>query len=537
MTVAAVDVCAANEEQLAKEITIEKEIIPEQRAATRLGIMPKVSLPAVPTKKLTYGDHSVTTRVPPSVSVLEPVSPVDSSMLLSQRGYVDLGYFPTYNAALSAGYRIIDNSDTRLNAWTQYDGSVYVGENAAGKEVTLRNHAVTVGVGLQHKVNSSSVVNAGVDYSYSRFNLPVVDDEYSVSVNRLEMDAAWTSAVRGLDYTIGVEYGYFGYGKSGEELVGILKPARENRFAVSGDAVMPVGMSSHLCLDVDVSHLGYNRNDCNTTLVSVAPAYLYRTKAITTRIGAKVEVATNTLKMFHIAPEMSLDWVPLTMFAAYCRLSGGEHQNTLGSLYGFTRYADPTGIFENSNIPFALDAGLNIGTWKGLSVELFGGYAVANDWLMPFGNRLYEYCAFTRVDIKGWHIGAAMNYRYRDLAEMRVSYEAAPNKHDKGYYLWRDRAGYVIDASLSLHPVEKLDVTVGYGLRAKRKMTSGVEEWLLPDVSLGNMENLNIGALYRVDRKLSVFARLENILDNKCMLIEDIPAQGFTGLVGVGYKF
>ncbi len=536
MAVAAVTAYAAVEEQLAKEITIEKEIIPEQRAATRLGIMPKVTLPAVQPKKLTYGDRSVTTRVPSTVSVLEPVSPVDSSSLLSQRGYVDLGYFPAYNAALSAGYRIVDNGMTRLNAWTQYDGSVYDEDNTDGKEVTVRSHAVTAGVGLRQKVGNISAIDAGVRYSYSRFNQPVAGDEYSVSVNRLDMDAAWSSVVRGLDYTIGIEYGYFGYGIS-EEPAGIVKPAKENRFAVSANAVMPVGISSHMCLDIGVSHLGYNRDDCNTALVSVVPSYLYRPGSITARIGAKLEVTTNSLKMFHIAPEMSLEWTPSSVFAAYCRLSGGEHQNTLGSLYGFTRYSNPMGVYENSNIPYALDAGLNIGAWKGLSVELFGGYAVANDWLMPFANRLYEYCAFTRVDLKGWHVGAAMSYAYRDLAEMRVSYEVAPNKHDKGYYLWRDRARYVIDASLTVHPMEKLEVTAGYELRAKRKMTSGVEEWLLPDISLGNMENLSIGALYRVDRKLSVFARLENILDNRCMLIGDIPAQGITGLVGVGYKF
>lgn len=536
LTVVAVNAYAAGEEQLAKEITIEKEIIPEQRAATRLGIMPKVNLPAVTAKKLTYGDRSVTTRVPSTVSVLEPVSPVDTSSLLHQRGYVDLGYFPAYNAALSAGYRIVDNRVTRLNAWTQYDGFVYDGENAAGEEVTLRNHAVTAGVGLRHKVGCNSTLDAGVGYSYSRFNQPVAGDDYTVSVNRLDVDAAWSSVVRGLDYTIGIRYGYFGYGKDGEP-VGAYKPARENRFAVSAHAAMPIGISSYLCLDVDVSCLGYNQDDCNTSLVSVTPSYLYRPGVLTASIGAKVEVATNTLKMFHIAPEITLDWTPSPVFATHCRLSGGEHQNTLGSLYGFTRYADPGGVFENSSVPFALDACLDIGAWKGLSVELFGGYAVANDWLMPFTNGLNGYCAFTRVDIKGWHVGAAVNYEYRDLAEMRVSYETAPHGHDRGYYLWRDRARYVIDASLTVHPMEKLDVTAGYGLRAKRKMTSGVEERLLPDVSLGDMENLSVGALYRVDRQLSVFARLENILDNRCMLICDIPAQGFTGLVGIGYKF
>lgn len=525
-------------EELSKEITIEKEIVPEQRAATRLNVTPAVSLPAVKTKRLTYSDRSVSTSVPASISTLEPAAYGTTTGAENYRGYVDLGYFPTFNAALSAGYRIVDNEKTLLRGWMQYDGTVYDGNMADGEDVTLRSHTVTAGLGLVQHVGGASTVNVDADYTFSRFNMPV-EEEYYQNVNRVNIDAAWKSTVRGIDYTIGLGYGHFGYGKSGLEYFNsTLKPARENRIAVNAGAAVQVGEHSHVSLDADVSHLGYNENDNNSTLISLTPSYLYRLSHIVTRIGAKIEVTTNMHSGFHIAPDMGIDWMPSSLVAVYCRLSGGEHQNTLGSLYDFTRYAEPLGlaISGNSNIPYALDAGLNVGSWKGLSFRLFGGYAVADNWLMPYAGEVNGFCRFGYVDIKGWHAGAAVKYEYRNLAEIDVSYETAPQKHDKGYYLWRDRSRYVVDASLTVHPIDRLDVTVGYELRAKRKMTSGVEN-ILPDINLGNMENLSLGGLYRINQNLSVFARLENILDNKCMLVNDIPAQGFTGLVGVGYKF
>lgn len=523
-------------DDLSKEITVEKEIVPEQRAATRLNVSPKVVLPAVTAKRLSYSEHGVTAQVPPSIAVLEPAACKDSLPAEKYRGYIDLGYFPLFNAGLSAGYRLVDNGRTCLNLWTQYDGAVYDGDDSDGREVTMRSHDVAVGAGLKYMVGNRSYITAGLGYSYSRFNRPVAGeyDYCNESANRVDAAASWSSVVRGLDYTLGLKYGYFGYGKPDVRQSDMLKPARENRFALSGDASMPVGASSYACLALDISGLGYRDSDYNTTLVSLTPSYLYRKESLTARVGAKVEFTGNNDESFHIAPVVGVDWVTSPVFALYCRLGGGEHQNTLGSLFGFTRYADYTraGIFGNSNIPVTIDAGLDIGAWKGLSVELFGSYAVANDWLMPFDNQ-YECCAFTPVDYKGWRIGATVSYVYRDLAELKVSYETAPQEYDKGYYLWRDRARYVAGVSVSVHPVDRVDVTVGYELRAKRKILSGIDDWL----SLGNMESLDVGALYRVNEKLSVFARLENLLDNKCMIFRDVPSQGFTGLVGFGYRF
>ncbi len=216
-------------------------------------------------------------------------------------------------------------------------------------------------------------------------------------------------------------------------------------------------------------------------------------------------------------------------------MSGGEHQNTLGTLYDFTRYVHPSGIYENSNIPFAVDAGITIGSWKGFSLEIFGGYAVANDWLMPV-DMMQGCCGFSQVNLKGWHFGTVATYEYRDMAKLEVGCETAPQKFNRGYYLWRDRARHVVDASLTVTPVKALDITLGYELRADRKMMNPADVES-PAWNLGDADNLSLGGLYRFTPQLSLFARLENMLNSKHMLIGDIPAQGFTGLVGFGYKF
>lgn len=52
---------------------------------------------------------------------------------------------------------------------------------------------------------------------------------------------------------------------------------------------------------------------------------------------------------------------------------------------------------------------------------------MANDWLMPTGyfNVGYGPSFFNLVNIKGWHAGVTLGYKYRSLAEAKLKMEAA----------------------------------------------------------------------------------------------------------------
>ena len=109
----------------------------------------------------------------------------------------------------------------------------------------------------------------------------------------------------------------------------------------------------------------------------------------------------------------------------------------------------------------------------------------------------------------------------------------APQASDKGYYRWVDRARYVVDASVKVHPVDKLDLELDYEFRGNRKLYNyvGMER------KLGNKSDLSFGAAYRITPQFSVWARGENLLNHRYDLLLSVPAQGIKGLVGVSYKF
>ena len=148
--------------------------------------------------------------------------------------------------------------------------------------------------------------------------------------------------------------------------------------------------------------------------------------------------------------------------------------------------------------------------------------------------------------MRGWHAGIAASYKYRDMVSARVSYETAPQGEDKGYYLWRDRAKHVVNASVTVTPIKPLDITIGYEYRGNRVTYDcvGVKEDVIAGYAddnvkcdLGDVNNLSVGALYRFTPAFSAFARVENILNKKYDILYNIPSQGITGLVGITYKF
>ena len=131
---------AAGEEQLSKEITVEREIVPEVRAASRLNLYPR-AIPYKPQgKSLNLSEPENTVPVPATITTLEPAATEPAVEPAPWRGYVNAGYFPAANAALSAGYAIVADEMTGLNAWLQLNNTSYKGRPAAGLSKETFNH-------------------------------------------------------------------------------------------------------------------------------------------------------------------------------------------------------------------------------------------------------------------------------------------------------------------------------------------------------------------------------------------------------------
>ena len=569
---------ASQAKDLKTEITVDRTIVPVEREATRLGsLTPQLLSSPVTMRRLSLADYTNPAEITRSASTLEPAAYGETFVLSPYKGYAALGYFPTFNIGASAGYKFIDNSRTRLGAWLQYDGYSYKPSGDGDSNGNYGNNTVSVGASLDQRVGSKSSLGVHAAYTFADLRLP---DEFlnnRQNVNAFDADLSWWSRAGLVGYHAKASFSHFGYGKdmtlniADENPDGYIatpyKAASENRFNFNGgigffgSSVAPRG-------GIEVSADFISRSNGLETIaketrpdyfvnfaapiaagtlgiVSVTPYYAFHSGRLHGRIGAKIDLSVGGEgKKFHIAPAVMLDWNVASQLAIYARINGGEQLNSLRSLYDYCPFVGGLWQYQRSHVPVTADLGFNIGSFKGLSARLFGGYAIANDWLMPQfaeintpSSQTLGLTNYGAYDLKGWHAGIGFSYDWRSIVKADLSAETASNDETKAYYLWRDRAKYGINASVEAKPIKALKIAVGYQLRTDRHNYFNVKDEIFQPIDLKSVSDLSVSASYAVTDAFTVFARGENLLNRRYFLVTAIQSQGIKGLIGVSYKF
>lgn len=594
----------ATSQELSKEITIDKDIVPELKETSKMTISPQIPVSTIKHSPLTFNDRAKTAEVPTFITRLEPADNVDTMKLSPYRGYAMLGYFPIYNLDFSAGYRIVDTEAIKLNAWAQYNGKNYDGKVRNGEELTFDDHEVNVDIDFAYRVSQRTLLTAVAGYTFNAFTYPWKKG-FAQNVHRANVDAKWLSSIGGLKYNFGLGYSYFGFEKGisattqvevdslaenfGFDFGNALKPVKEHVGYVNAGATIEMSDLSTVGLDFATTMLfdehsttewwaRYYGSSCyanykpyNRAIFSLTPHYDLTYKNLKAKIGVKLDfqAGASVNKNFTIAPDVhfdwsttNLDWAGFSTLSVYANVTGGVHANSLNSMFEESHYFSPLMAYDQSELPLVADAGVIFGPFKGATLEVFGGYAMANDWYMPIVDaeeRWHENYnqKMEQTDIRGWHLGIGASYSYKKWAKIEARYTVAPQQSDKhyyldhfadkksyGYYMWRDRAKHVVNASLVVTPISSLDISLDYEYRGGRHTyelifhsNQFINAFEYNRVSLGQVNNLSLGGLYRFTDQWSFFARLENLFNHKYELVYDIPSQGFTGLVGATYKF
>lgn len=562
---------AMAQEQLHKEITVEREIVPELRASSRLNLYPR-PLTFKPSKvTLEPSDYLETGEITPMIATLEPAQTAAAAPLTPYRGYVDAGYFPLSEVCLSAGYAVVQTDKTRMNVWGQFDNNSYSGRpmDDAGK-ADLWNMAAVAGVDFSHRFGEAGTLSASTAFTYDAFTRPnaflakafgeETDFARNQNVVQWDLKALWSGhAGNDVDYHAGGGFGLMDFGK-GVSFAGMnsltadaaderdfnVDLGLEKRFGSSRAGVDFDGRFAHYTVfrgampdmaDADVAEEWARRSGKTIGVLSFRPYYRYVAGKAALKAGVKLDFSVNSGKVFHVAPDVMLAVNPASGFGGWIALGGGEELNSLRELFGITRFVSPLRAYKTSNIPLTGDLGLRFGPVKGASLTVKLSYAMANDRLMPVMGEFSE-IAFVGENLRSWKINAEFNWAYRKLVSVRAAYSTVLGGGDKQTWTdWYDRARHVVSAALAITPTDRVGIDVSYDLRMRRRMLqTGMPEgfeW----VNLKNESVLNAGVSYRVSDAFTVFLRGENLLNCRSMLVPSVPRQGITGFAGVGLKF
>jgi hypothetical protein len=555
-------------DDLTKEITIEKDIVPQEREASRLNQLPSLSLPAISMKKLNWSDRAVSAPITNAITVLSPAAYASSIERTPYRGYVSLGYFPSFQLGLSAGYHFIDDEATQLGAWLQFDGSNYKRENLLGNKLSYRNNGGKLGVNFDHTFDGIGKFTSSLGYSYTSYNFPTLFDKgLSQTVNNIGLDLGWSSSLGKFDYNIGLGYDYFAFGKTAVNDPNI-KALNENSVNLGINGLYNFSEKHGIGADINVnlSRAGnqlefddylddgtavYSETNETVGFVRFVPHYEHRGDKHLFKLGVGVDYIREYENKAQFDGYIYYNWKPSSSFSAVINLYSGDPQsNSLKQRFAMDNYISPVYGYYPSYTKFGIDAGFLIGPFSGASFEVWAGAASDENIYMPLAINSDEYSFLYGLQ-GGWdytsaHYGIAFNYNYNNVAKFRLSYEGAPNDLDAGYKYWLDRAKNEIIASVTVTPVSQFDISLSYKLRTGRTcnvltinddLPSIIGDFSFGDIDLGKVKSLDLGASYRFTPKFSVWASVENLLNAKWQQNYYVPGKGTTGLVGVSYKF
>jgi hypothetical protein len=586
-----------NAQDLTREVVVDRTITPTEHAVSRLnGVSPGIQLPRVDMKRLDRSEYNGTGTLSKSFVRLDPVK--KDSVERAKRGYAAIGYFPAFNLGASAGYRFIDNRNTLLGAHLQYDGNSYNADNTAidgGEKWKLKRHTVNVGAYLAQEFERAGKLDVDLDYEFSSIAQPflldrlklssqsklhTIDDSFTQNINRFNIGAAWESRPAPFEWGVGADFGVFAFGKDMPTFYNNLTYSRinEKTFGANVYLLRKVRHHQYWKLDVDakfqhLNHLGeveisdqrlvgtpipanyafpiYVDGGSKTFgLIGFEPSYNLVRNDVTAHVGIKVDLSTGTSgKKIHVAPDINAAWTPSGQFALWTRVGGGEVLNTMSSLYEYTPYLSSALSYEMSSVPITADLGVTIGPVRGVTFQLFGGWAKAKEWLMPgVINEIYVSDSYANIfhaqDIKGFHYGVKIGYQHKDLFNLHASFEGAQHGDQIGFYQWRDRANVVAEIGGSVTPVKPLEIGVDFSYRGGRRSYTYTAQrdqdyfyYAADRVSLGHISDLTIHARYAINSTVSVFARGENLLAHRYDLLQGLQSQGVKGLIGLSLKF
>ncbi len=464
-------------------------------------------------------------------------------------------------------------------------------DNVLGVDFENNNRAGTLNMSLRGHFDS---------FNYYGGRSKAWDEDNKQTFTEFGATVGWQGAPvtlsdRELGYHASVSLNHAGYDKT---LFENLKGAKENVLNFNLGATYQLA-SGTVGLDLTgdyVNHkcetttpyiyddnAGYNFSDKrNNFMFTISPYYQWQNSIFRALAGVDIVIGDMHLyrdtKKFHISPRVQLDIDIVDGAAIFVDVSGGKTLNTLSAMAAQNRYSDPMGYYYNTFSPLDGRAGFKIGPFAGFSAQLYGGYGIFKsdfsaidpwipgvDYASMMGstadlyNKLrYATTFYYNYNSRGAVLGAELAYKYRSLIEAKASVQYTPVDDDvekgvwyKGYALdGFDGANCDVKFDLRVNPIKRLAIDLGLHYRGGRSYLACDEAyliqddeanyWLVPNFTfadMADMVNLHVGASYRFDKVLTLWAKANNLLNRKWDYMMGMGSQGINVMGGVSLVF
>lgn len=280
------------------------------------------------------------------------------------------------------------------------------------------------------------------------------------------------------------------------------------------------------------------QNFNNFTVLKFNPYYSFISEVGRLNLGLKASFGINQGKNTAFSPDITGQVRVIdNIWYVYAGVTGDYKVNTLRSLANENIYLSPDARPEDTYIPLDIYLGTKLNIGKSVNTDIHIGYKIINN----------QYFYVNKSDSTGmkntfdvvydknvgqFNCGAAVNYNFREKVDF--SFKIGYNK----WSLEKQKEAWMLPAAqiglgVSYVPTDFLRFNINYDLEAGRKAKLGKDS----SIDLKNFNDISLGANYKLMSFLDVFARFNNILNQRSEFWYGYPSQGFNFLLGLTLTF
>ena len=539
---------AKKDTTMTRTVVVEQEYTPIISDASKINVLPRVEEPKLTQKEVEYA-----TTISPawhiSGQLLKPYLITDKQPN-ALPGYVRVGYGNYGNLDFLGNYLFQLSSKDKLNARfavTGFDGSLDQPTKSDAKWKAYHYRTQADFDYIHH--NKTTDLTIGANWGVSNFNYherELGKQKFSfgdVSVGLVSIDESAK-----IQYNVGSQL--LLYGRQNSYFGG--NDATETQLHTNGLVSATIRSDQRVKVAFDMRNLFYSTPASlgsdgkifrNRTLLDLNPSYEQNNDNWRFHLGANVDLSFGAGNALRLSPDLKVDYLFNDNYVIYASATGGRDVADFRRLEQVSPYLLLKDRINDSYEALNTTLGIKMSPCDGLWFNFFGGFqALKDEWYQlanvdhysitapPFVEAVFYSLGLSEANVNNTYLGLRSSYDYKDLFSLTVegTYRNWTSKSSDtpllaNPFYFKPEIEFTLQTAF--HPITPLRVQAGFD--HKRWATK-----LCP-----NINNLYLSGTYRLMKTISIYARLDNILNESYQSDFIYTTEGFNFIGGLNIQF